>query len=252
MARRSYRSLREHSVVLMPRNTPFVQGLKRLLLLALVLSVPAAAWLGWQGGLQSQSDIVAQRDRLLVSEQRLQAEVAEQRQRLQQLDLDVRLANESFAESQQLVRALEQQLFRLQQDLAQFQGALGSDAAAPGLRIQYFDLQAAEEPNTWRYRIMVTRVGNESDNVTARLEMQVHGERAGEAVSLSLADMNTEGVDSLSLDFRYFQVVPEAAELAVLTLPADFLPETVELRAKNNGETLVEHRFDWTTTGVRP
>ncbi len=252
MARRSYSSLREHSVVLMPRNTPFVQGLKRLMLLALVLAIPSAAWLGWQGGLESQVDAVTERDMLLVSEQRLQAEVAEQRQRLQQMDVDVRLANESYAESQQLVRAMEQQLFRLQQDLAQFQGALGSDAATPGLRIQYFDLQPAEAPNTWRFRVMVTRVGNESDNVTAKLEMQVHGEQNGEAASLSLTDMNDAGHDSLPLDFRYFQVVPEAAELALLTLPADFYPETIELRAKNNGETLVEHRFDWTTTGVRP
>ncbi|TVP93200.1 MAG: hypothetical protein EA348_01145 [Pseudomonadaceae bacterium] len=252
MARRSYSSLREHSVVLMPRNTPFVQGLKRLLLLALVLAIPSAAWLGWQAGQKSQADVVMQRDMLLTSEQRLQDEVIEQRQRLQQMDVDVRLANESYAEAQQLVRAMEQQLFRLQQDLAQYQGALGSDAATPGLRIQYFDLQPAEVPDTWRFRVMVTRIGSETENVTARLEIQVHGEQDGEAVSFSLADMNAAAGDSLSLDFRYFQVVPEAAELALLTLPADFLPETVELRAKNNGETLVEHRFDWTTTGVRP
>ncbi|SDT88303.1 DUF6776 family protein [Halopseudomonas salegens] len=252
MGRRSYASLRDHSVVLMPRNTPFVKGLKRLLLLALVLAVPAAAWLGWQAGQKSQIEVTVQRDILLANEQRLQTELLEQRQRLQQMDVDVMLANQSYAESQQLVRTMEQQLFRLQQDLAQYQGALDSDAATPGLRIQYFDLQPADVPNTYRFRVMVSRVGTESENVTATLDMQVHGEQSGETVSLSLSDMNAASSDSLPLDFRYFQVVPEEPELALLTLPVDFIPKTVELRAKNNGETLVEHRFDWTTTGVRP
>jgi hypothetical protein len=252
MARRKHSALRAHSVVLMPRNTPFVRLMKKLALLLLIAGIPLAAWLGWQGGQSTLQDLVQQRDALLLSEQRLQHELQQQHLKQQQVELDLMLARQTYAESQQLVRTLEQQLFRLQQDLVQYQGALSKEASTPGLRIQYVDLVAADQPGVWQFRVMVTRVGSETDSITAELAISLRGEREGDPVSLTLSQMNAGLDDTLALDFRYFQVVPQDPALAQLTLPEGFVPKTLELRASNNGETLVEHSFNWTGTGVRP
>src|SRR5690606_10237731 len=96
----------------------------------------------------------------------IHAELEESRLRQQQLEVDLLVARQAAADNQAVVDDLEQQLFRLQQDLAQYQGALVPNAMNHGVRIQAFELQRTDVPGIFRYKIMVSRVGNESDTVT--------------------------------------------------------------------------------------
>src|SRR5690606_15425826 len=92
---------------------------------------------------------------------------------------DLLVAQQSASDGQQVIDDLEQQLFRLQQDLAQYQGALAPNAMNPGLRFQAFELQATDVPGVFRYKVMVSRVGNESDTVQAQLTIAVQGKLEG-------------------------------------------------------------------------
>lgn len=247
------RPLREHSIVLMPRKSKLLGWLKIVGVLSLVLAIPAAAWQGWHAGLNSQAGIAQERDRLLLQREELLVELTAARERAQQLEVDLLVAVESVTENRGMVQELEQQLFHLQQDIAQYQGALVPTAASPGVRIQAFELQPTEDPDRFRYKIMVSRVGDEEDTFQAQLLMQVHGLQDGTMTSLPLADL-TEADDSagIVLDFRYFQVVPAAGEDFELLLPEGFEPLRVELQAVQNGSTVVERSFEWTATGATP
>lgn len=245
------RPLRDHSVVLMPRNSKLVSALKIIGVLALVAAIPLSAWQAWQAGLRSQADVLLERDRLLVQREELVSELTAARERAQELEVDLLVAVESVTENRSMVQELEQQLFHLQQDLAQYRGVLEPTAATPGVRIQAFELLPTEDPDRFRYKIMVSRVGDEEELFQARLLMQIHGLKDGEMVSLPLADMTeADDAEGIALNFRYFQVVPSPGAGSELRLPEGFEPKRIELQALQNGSTVVERSFEWTVTGV--
>lgn len=247
------RVLRDHRVVFIPRTSRLVQVLKVGLIVMLLLASPLSAWFGWEFALHSQQGVLEERDQLLVRQLDLASELDSAQQGYQQMEIDLLVAREGLAEARDVVQELEQQLFRVQQDIAQYQGALAPNAMVPGLRIQAFELHATETANTFRYKVMVSRVGEESDTVQARLDVTIHGRQGGETVTLSLDDVaGAQAEGGMSLNFRYFQVVPSNGRGAELVLPDDFEPEQVILKAVQGDETLVEQTFDWIVTGVRP
>jgi hypothetical protein len=242
-----------HKLVVVPGETRWSQLRRRIATVIVLLAIPAAGWLGWDAGLRSQAQMAREHSVLLRNQAELERELLETRERYQQIQVDLLVAHESLLGSQSVIGDLEQQLFRLQQDLATYRGALAPNAMVPGLRIQAFELAETDEARVFRYKVMVSRVGSEEETTQAELFLQVEGIQDGKSVELSLADMTglAKGV-GIPLDFRYFQVVPSTAEEAELRLPEGFEPRQVTLRAENNGKKLVEQIFDWNVTGARP
>lgn len=235
----------------MPHRTRAQRLKGQVLTLVALLAIPAAGWLGWDAALRSQSDVLAERDQLAQTLAEAQGELEDIAQRYRQLEVDLLVARESAKGSQSMVGDLEQQLFRLQQDLAVYQGSLSPSATVPGLRIQAFELQSTPDPSVLRYKVMVSRVGNETDTTQARLLIDVLGEQNGEATSMSMSDLTpVDDQGGLPLDFRYFQVVPASSREAELRLPDGFEPRRVRLRAEHEGKVLVEETFDWRVTGT--
>lgn len=221
----------------------------RLLIWGLVAALPLCGWLGWTAAMQSEQ--MHEYQRLRDERSGIQAELEETRLRYHQLEVDLLVARQSVEDGQDTIADLEQQLFKLQQDLVQYQGALAPDATTPGVRFQAFEVQRTDVPGVYRYKVMVSRVGNESDTVQADLSLEVRGQLAGKPASVSLAEMTGGRARSLALNFRYFQVVPENGSEAELMLPVGFMPETVHLRAEQDGKLLLEQTMEWTETGVR-
>ncbi len=217
---------------------------------ALIAGLPLCGLLGWVAAMNSP--YMADYQRLLDERAEVQAELESIHNRNQQLEVDLLVARESLVDGQEAIEALEQQLFRLQQDVAQYKGALAPKAMAPGIRVQAFELQHTEVPGVFRYKVMVSRVGNESDTVEAVLHIQVQGKLDGKAVKLSLAELTDGRHKSLALEFRYFQVVPANGSDAELMLPTGFVPEQVYLTVEQNGKRMLEQVMEWTETGVKP
>ncbi len=251
MERRRRPPLRGHQLVVVPHKTR-AQRLKReLLTLLVLLSIPGAGWLGWDAALRSQQSVTTERDELAIAltETRLELEALSQENR--QIEVDLLVSSESLKGSQEMIHDLEQQLFRVQQDLAVYRGSLSPRAMAPGLRFQAFELQATENPGVFRYKVMVTRVGNEAETTQARLFIDVLGEEGGEPASVPLSSMTlADDEEGLPLDFRYFQVVPASSQDAELSLPQGFIPKQVRLRARHGDKLLVEQTFDWAVTAA--
>ena len=235
---------------MIPVESRFARGARRVMAIFVLLAFPAAAWLGWDAALRSR--LVENHSQLLSSHQTLQTELEQTQQRYQQLEVDLLVAREAVRDGRKVISDLEQQLFKLQQDLATYQGALAPNAMIPGLRFQAFELQSTERDDVYRYKVMVSRVGSESETTQATLFIDVHGLRDGEEVVIPLSSMTTTKDDQgLALDFRYFQVVPASGKEAELSLPEGFQPKRVHLRAEHNGKTLVEQMFDWKVTGAK-
>jgi len=245
------RPLREQSVTIHQRDSKALRRWKRFVVILLLVLVPVSAWQGWEAAMRAQQPQELERQALIERQGQLVTEVEDWRQGYHQLEVDLLVARDSAVEGREAVHELEAQLFKLQQKLAQYQGVLAPDAMNPGIRIQAFELHATDLANVFRYKVMVSRVGSESDTVQAALQLTVIGEQDGEASSLQLSEL-TENADALAVDFRYFQVVPASSEQARLTLPEGFVPQQVKIVASREGKALVEQIFEWTVTGATP
>lgn len=248
------RPLREQSVTIHQRESRALRRWKRGVVIMLLMLVPVSAWQGWEAAMRSQLPHELERQALIERQTQLVKEVEDWRQRYHQLEVDLLVARDSAVEGRETVHELEAQLFKLQQNLAQYQGVLAPDAMNPGIRIQAFELHGTDTEGVFRYKVMVSRVGNESDTVQATLQLEVTGEQDGEPVTFGLEALSGDagGESGLELDFRYFQVVPASSEQAKLILPEGFIPQQVRLTASKEGKTLVEQVFDWTVTGATP
>lgn len=235
-----------------PAERPAVPGpirRQQWLIGVLLAGLPLCALLGWIAAMSSPA--MQDYQRLRDERAGIHIELEETRLRHRQLEVDLLVARQSIDDGQAVIADLEQQLFRLQQDLAQYQGALVPNAMAPGVRIQAFEAQRTDVPGFFRYKVMVSRVGSESDTVQARLRIKVLGKQDGTAAQVSLAEMSGGRTEFLPLNFRYFQVVP-AGDDAELMLPLGFVPEQVQLTVEHDGKVLLEKTMEWTETGVRP
>ncbi|SDT16104.1 hypothetical protein SAMN05216198_3839 [Halopseudomonas litoralis] len=237
----------ERSLSLLPVAP--VSRRRKLLVWVLFAGLPLCGWLGWTAAMNSSQ--MQDYQRLQQERSGIQTELEETRLRHQQLEVDLLVARQSASDGQQTIDDLEQQLFRLQQDLAQYQGALAPNAMNPGVRFQAFELQATDVPGVFRYKVMVSRVGNESDTVQASLTVSVQGKLEGKDTRVSLSELTGGRISALELNFRYFQVVPANGNDAELMLPVGFVPESVHLRAEQDGKLLLEQTMEWTETGVR-
>lgn len=220
----------------------------RLIVWAPLAGLLLGGVLGWVAAMYSGP--MQECQRLRDERADIQNELEETRLRHQQLEVDLLVARQAVTDNQAVVDDLEQQLFRLQQDLAQYQGALAPTAMAHGVRIQAFELQRTEVPGIFRYKVMVSRVGNENDTVEASLQVTLRGEQEGKAVQYSLEELTADRTKILDLNFRYFQVVP-SSEGAELVLPLGFEPQHIQLKVEHDGKVLLEQTLEWTETGAR-
>lgn len=215
---------------------------------ALLAGLLLGGGLGWM--LAMYSGPMQEYRQLRAERADIQLQLEETRLRHQQLEVDLLVARQTLADNRTVVDDLEQQLFRLQQDLAQYQGALVPTAMAHGVRIQAFELQRTDVPGIFRYKVMVSRVGNENDTVEASLQVVLQGTEEGRTVQYSLEELSTEQTKFLPLNFRYFQVVP-SSDGAELMLPLGFEPQHIQLKVEHDGKMLLEQTLEWVETGAR-
>ena len=209
---------------------------------------PLSGLRGWMAAMRSQAR--QEHQRLRDEHAGIQLELEESRLRQKQLEVDLLVARQSIGDGQAVIADLEQQLFRQQQDLAQYQGALVPNALAPGVRIQACELMRTDVPGVYRYKIMVSRVGSESEILEARLHLTLQGRQEDDVLEVPLAELSGGRMESLPLSFRYFQVVPGSDE-AELMLPLGFEPEQIQLKVEQDGKVLLEQVMEWAETGVR-
>ncbi|WVM92052.1 DUF6776 family protein [Halopseudomonas pachastrellae] len=245
-------SYRDHHVSITPRESRARQRWRRAVLIMLLTAIPVSAWLGRESALRNLAPLTQERDLLVEQQQQLMRELEEQRQRYHQMEVDLLVARESVAEGQESSVTWRRSCSASSRALRSIRRA-GAQRHDARFAVQAFELHATDDPQVFAYKVMVSRVGDESEMLEASLDLEVSGERDGKAETLTLADLAPEvEADALALNFRYFQVVPARSEQARLSLPEGFVPQQITLIARHGGETLVEQSFEWTVTGAAP
>ena len=227
-------------------RNPRRQRQTRVLILLAVLSLPAlCAFAYWLGGLDSRGQVPELR---AVQEQlQQQARALEQaQQRLVVLSSGERLARQANEQSRQTIKSLEEQVFKLQQDLAFYKGVLAPASRKEGLRIRSFELQATDLPRHFRYKLLLSRVGEDDEPLKGNVRISVIGKRAGNPVVLDMAQLSPQWLSATPFSFRHMQAMPEGGGFADLQLPEDFIPSQVNVQAEITGQREpLERTYNW-------
>ena len=162
---------------------------RRLLLVMLVLAVPAAFALGWYWPQtqpqQRPEDTQALLARLAEQDQELEL----LRQRLAVVGSSDKVTQQAMEQNRRTIKLLEEQIFKQQQDLAFYKGVLAPASRREGMRIRAFELQATDQPQRFRYKLLMSRVGASDEPLQGRLHITVEGQQNGKSATLELLSL---------------------------------------------------------------
>lgn len=163
---------------------------RRILLTLLLLAVPLAFALGW-GTLSYLRPVTdAHELQVLISEKDQELEFL--RQRLAVVGSSEKVAQQAIEQNRRTIKLLEEQIFKLQQDVAFYKGVLAPGSRREGLRIRAFELQATEDPQRFRYKLLLSRVGTAEEPLEGTLSITLQGKLGGKDKNLSLASVSDE------------------------------------------------------------
>ncbi|WP_369600917.1 DUF6776 family protein [Hahella sp. SMD15-11] len=210
--------------------------------LAILITLVASAAAGWRVGAgqleQVRQEAAEMREQLgaLQSERAtLMTEVA-RLERLHEVD------QVALDELRQSLEALESERRQMQQDIAFYKGIMAPSDGKTGLAIQKFELRKGESPRHWRYKFVLTQLGNNGKRISGQVTLSVVGEQNGETRILSLRDL--AGAEKLGMPFRFRYFQEFTGEL---TLPEAFEPGQIQIVAQGRGKraTKIEKAYDW-------
>ncbi|WP_028238081.1 DUF6776 family protein [Stutzerimonas azotifigens] len=213
-------------------------------LLLLVLPVGAFGG-GWWWALNQPAG-VAEAQRTLLRQLAEQGQELDQlRRRYAWVASSDQVGQQASEQNKQAIRLLEEQIFELQQELAFYKGVLAPNEREEGLRVRSMEIQPTADPGRYRYKVLLSRVGNDAESVKGTLGVRLLGTRADKEVVVDVAQLSAEPLD-LGFAFRHFQAVPVGGRFAELVLPDDFEPTSIEVVASVQGEDKPTTRlFEW-------
>lgn len=227
-------------------HNPRAQRQVRILIVLAILSLPAT-WAAayWLGGHNSRAELLELRDMQALFEGR--ASELEQAQQMQVvLASGERLVRQANEQSRLTIKSLEEQVYKLQQDLAFYKGVLAPASRKEGLRIRSFELQSTDSPRNFRYKLLLSRVGEDNKPLKGKVRITVVGKQAGKAVTLDLAQLSPEWQGATAFSFKHMQAIPEGGRFAELQLPEDFTPSQVNVQAEITGQHKpLERTYNW-------
>jgi hypothetical protein len=211
--------------------------------LLLVLAVAAVAY-AYQRGLNDggyyHTEARAERESLQAELSRARETETELRdqvavlQRAQEVD---QAARENLR--QDLIE-LQDEIQRLEEELAFYRGIVSPEDGQSGLQVQDFSVTPADGARLFDYRLMLIQALSHDRRVSGNATFVLVGRQDGEEARLALADVSDRA--TMAFSFRYFQGFEGR-----LNLPEGFQPEAVELTVNPNGRnrSALEERFEW-------
>lgn len=217
-----------------------------VLLLAAVL-LPLAVYSGYQWRDYEVGAALDGHDELV--ERLAQLEEAEQalKQRQAVLESGGRLAQQASEQSRQTIKMLEGEVFQLQQDLAFYKEAVAPGSRREGLTIHAFELQPTDDARLFRYKFMLSRVGDDEKSLKGQLKIEVLGQEGNKAKRMPLHELSEQvSKDGIQFGFKHYQLYPAAGLFAELRLPEGFVPQRIRILAVVAGQKQpIERTFDW-------
>ena len=140
------------------------------------------------------------------------------------------------------IGAQQDQVARLSQDLSFYRGIVANGEAAPGIKIERFDLAPIEDGKRFRLRFALMQTAQPEGTMTGTLQISLQGTSSGRPATLPMQSIAPDKRAVTSFSFRFFEDVEQ-----LLSLPPGFVPAdiVVEARVNRAGAMPLRQIFPW-------
>ena len=193
-----------------------------LLLAIVVISLFCGYRMGnFYHGYQSQT-LAQQQQRLDFLYQQLD----EKTQRINTQDVELEVERMANQRSQQTLKSIEQQHFQVKKELAFYEKVMAPEKQANGLVIDNIKLTKTSSPDHYRFQVVLVQQVLRKRYAKGFIEISLTGSLNNKPTTIALSTISAQKKKDLSFSFQYFQTIN-----GELTLPANFIPETVNVAA---------------------
>lgn len=168
--------------------------------------------------------------------ERKNAALAEQNAALTQ---SASIERHAYEEVDDSLQSMQLEILELKEEVAFYRSIVAPRESSRGLRIQRFKVDKTSQPNTFRYKLVLTQVIKSSRQARGKVEVDIEGLEKGRKRRYALAELSADKELNLEFKFKYFQ----SFEGDIL-LPKDFVPTRVEVKV-NAGATQLDKTYDW-------
>lgn len=229
------------------RHRPGQRLRRAVLVLALALVAGVAGYGAGlvRGGFEFVGDSGAVAPDLLMQKQLqgLQEQYSEAKQQLANLERGKLIDRQALDQARTTIVDLETRVASLQSDLTFYQNIMAPSEVSKGLQVDNFTLVQARQSRSYRFKLVLTQVGNNKSYIKGLVAVNVIGVQEGTKEVIALRDLS-EDIEDLGVKFRfrYFQDVE-----GTLTLPESFKPLEIQVVAQAEGKksSQAERTFDW-------
>jgi hypothetical protein len=229
--------------VVVPHN-PVKHLLIRLIIVCLVAGIVFAAFLyGEKRGISKEAQLVSERNEL---QQELTLSISREdslRQRVAVLENAAFVDKESVDGVRDSNRELSDRIAELEEEIALYQGIMSPSVNSAGLTIQEVTLTKTPASNRYRFKVMLTQVGNNTNYLRGFVGINVLGVQKGEVSAYPLKELSAE-INDIDIKFRYRYFQDFKGELL---LPEGFTPDQIQVIAQSVGSksARVEKAYNW-------
>lgn len=213
--------------------------------LALVVSFPVVFFAGVYWVQQKQHSLEESVD------QEHQKVVAGLSQELTGLRTSIEVDRQSMEDLRQLVMTQKAQLNASERDLRVYKDLLspGAKSNPMGISLGVFTVVPVKELGHFNYSLTVQKLATKEADFSGFLEFRIIGQQAGKSLQLSLYQVSSQVTEpSIPVTFKYFQTLE-----GELSLPQDFVPQTVELVVKSEEKkSIIATELDWPMSSFKP
>lgn len=172
-----------------------------------------------------------ERDSLRKANATLGAERAALARRVAVLERARQVDSAAYARIDEQLAELNEQLLAMKEEVAFYEGIVGDERAASGVRIQRFVVEPEGAEQEYRFRLVLTR-GIRNDNVASgAVTIAVDGDEDGQSKRLDLSKLTPFPTGGLKYSFKHFQRLEGR-----LRLPPRFVPKRVVVRIDSTRE----------------
>lgn len=229
--------------VAMPYNPARRRVLTLIGLVLVTLMVYSAYWYGEQVGIGQEARLLQERNQLSVELIDRTQQLEELRQRVAVLETASFVDKEANDGVRQLNRELSDRIAELEEEIALYQGIMSPSVNPAGLTIQEVNLTPTPAENRYRFKVMLTQVGNNSTYLRGFVGINVLGVEGGETAAYPLNDLSDD-ISDVDIKFRYRYFQDFTGELV---LPEGFTPDQIQVVAQSVGDKAarVERAYNW-------
>lgn len=225
-------------------DRPIRNAILRILYVMICVSLVALAyWYGFGQGLHEEKVLLKERTQLKEALKLSQEREAKLRQQVAVLE-NASIVDKSSTDSVRTMnRELSDKIAELEEENALYQGIMSPSLNTSGLTIQEVSLGKTASQNRYRFKVMLTQVGNNSDYLRGFVGINILGVQNSEITAYSLKDLS-EDISDVDIKFRYRYFQDFKGELV---LPEGFTPDQIQVVAQSigNKSARVEELFDW-------